>query len=146
LLAPATYFRMPAVEDRPMDVMHAPVRRLKAKATPTSVSPLGTTTKYATVRLVEKKTSFSPRKRRALLFCQSIQAHVSQWPTTILARIANAVNRIRRPTRVLQSIVPIAVVMRSHIRPVWPRGSASRRLCSMQDCREPRLSNSVISQ
>ena len=140
MLAPAKYTRLPAVEEK---AIGWDPRINESKGYTNSCVPIGGCDEVpATVSLVKKTFLGSSKAAHITL--------LSTHPGSSLA-VAN-VNPcsyrkysiwIRWRTPALQAIAPVAVGMRSHIR---PRGSATRRLRDAQDGREARLSNSVINQ
>jgi len=143
MLAPATYTRLPAVEEKPMG--WGP-RTSESKCYANIRGTIGGRDELpSAMRMGRTKTSLRPREPRALLYCQPAQA-----PLTVANAVPNCMHKCGTESvsleRVLQAISHIALGIRSHIRLGLPRGSATRRLRGAEDGREPRLSDSAINQ
>lgn len=90
MLAPATYTRVPAVEEKPMGWEP---QTSESKGYTNSRGTIERRDEVPATMPLVGKTFFDPHKRRALLYCQPVQALRMQWPTLILAYIANAAVR-----------------------------------------------------
>lgn len=140
MLAPATYTRVPAVEEKPMG------REPQTSESKGYTNSRGTIERRdevpATMSLVGK-TSFKAARTTLLPTRPGSPLAMANINLCLYFKCGGP---IRRPARALQAFAPITVGRRLHVRPGLQCGSATRRLRNAQDRREPRLSNSVINQ